>query len=208
MGAGIAILALLLLLGGVALAAPGSADVWTAPAAGRRVLLVGDSLTKGYGPLVRLPGAMVVPLAVPGRGVRVLGELVPEALQRVRPTDVVVLLGVNDLTTPGRGVRVVCDGLGRIWSDVKRAGARLYAVALTPAAGHSRLDDTAIQALNGWMVAAQRYPGGPDVVVRTSGLGDADGRLRPEFDAGDHLHLTPAGYRALADLVTRALEVS
>jgi lysophospholipase L1-like esterase len=26
-------------------------------------------------------------------------------------------------------------------------------------------------------------------------------RLRPAFDCGDHLHLNPAGYRALADAV-------
>ena len=194
---------LVALLAGSATAAPNATT-----AAARRILLVGDSLTAapgGYGPLLQAQlgrHATVELLAIGGRGVRVLGQKLPAVLVRFRPTDVVVLLGVNDLASKF-GARFVCDGLAGIWRASRAAGARVYAVQILPWGAHRLYDGAGTAAVNRWIDQARGFPGGPDVEIRTSGLGDATGRVRSEY--GGPLHLNRAGYRELTRLVAAAL---
>jgi len=203
MGTAAAILAVLLLLGGIALAAPGGADVRSAARAGRRILLVGNALTLGYAPAVALPpGAVLEGFTWSGRGVAPLLARLADYLAH-QPTDVVVLLEGDDLASSA-GVGAAAADLRRVWADVKRTGARLYAVQLVPASAQRPDDATGVMSLNAFILAASREAGGPDVVVRTATLGDADGRLRPEFGGGGR-RLSPAGLRALAHLVGAAL---
>jgi lysophospholipase L1-like esterase len=73
------------------------------------------------------------------------------------------------------------------------------AVELTPwgshARGSSRIGET--RALNSGLEISPSV----EVVVKTGSLGDDSGRLLPEYDSGDGLHLNAAGQRALGALI-------
>jgi lysophospholipase L1-like esterase len=126
-------------------------------------------------------------------------------LVKEKPTDVVVLAGVNDVIADHGAVRIEADFLAG-WQALHDLGARVWVVLMTPWAGHvkstaKRQDVT--RAVNAWVVAQQGQTGGPDHVIDPSTLG-VDGKLRPEF-SGDGLHMNVVGYKALAALVERAL---
>ncbi len=157
-----------------------------------------------------------------GGGGRVLADgLGPSALARL-DRDVLavsgaawllVLAGVNDLGTaaPTAGAqREVAEDLVRGYEQLvvraRARGLRTLGATLLPFGGHVDYDDPEGQregsrgVVNEW--------------VRTSGCFDAvvdldraardparPGRLRPALDGGDHLHLGPAGYAALAAAV-------
>ena len=76
----------------------------------------------------------------------------------------------------------------------------MIAVALTPWAGYRRTNagqQAATRALNRWLKAEARV----DIVVDTSSLGDAQGRLLPAYDSRDGLHLNKAGQTKLGQLI-------
>ncbi|MEI9996513.1 MAG: SGNH/GDSL hydrolase family protein [Rhizomicrobium sp.] len=65
------------------------------------------------------------------------------------------------------------------------------------------LNEADRQALNAWI----RTPGNFDAVVdfdRVLRDPAAPGRLLPQFESGDHLHPSPAGYQAMADAIPLA----
>jgi lysophospholipase L1-like esterase len=134
-------------------------------------------------------------------------------------SDVIVLLGINDIGWPGspfapnerpatlaeltaayrqlvaashvRGVRVTAGTLPPFEG----------ALAGTPYAGHySPAKEHLRQQLNQWI----RTAGAFDAVVDFDAvLRDPahPRRLRPAFDSGDHLHPGDAGYRAMAEAI-------
>jgi lysophospholipase L1-like esterase len=122
----------------------------------------------------------------------------------------VVFEGVNDIGRSGgtrAGARQVADGLisayQRIVARAHARGIRVYGATITPFQG-SLFDDaagvheSARQAVNAWI----RGTGHFDAVVDFDRAARDPGhphRIRPAYDLGDHLHLNPAGYRALAD---------
>ncbi len=56
------------------------------------------------------------------------------------------------------------------------------------------------QAVNHWIRTGGRFDATIDFDRATRDPADP-ARLRPGFDSGDQLHLSPAGYQALADAV-------
>jgi len=121
--------------------------------------------------------------------------------------------GVNDIGTAEPDAPVTGELIRAYAGIIDRAhavGVRVYGATLTPFGGNDDYDDPA-----GARAAARRVV---NDWIRTAGLFDAvsdfdravcdpgrPGRLRPAFDAGDHLHLNPAGYQALADAVAPSL---
>ncbi|GLY00382.1 SGNH/GDSL hydrolase family protein [Actinoplanes sp. NBRC 101535] len=126
-----------------------------------------------------------------------------------------VFTGVNDIGTapadePSQR-QVVPDLLGAYRQMVVRGHASdiaVYGATLTPFGGNiyddpGRLRERSRQAVNtairgGIFDAAVDF----DAAVRDPGTPD---RLAARFDAGDHLHLNPAGYATLAATVPRRL---
>jgi lysophospholipase L1-like esterase len=154
-------------------------------------------------------------------GNRVLDDgLGPAALARV-DRDVlaldgvrwlVVFEGVNDLgtatATEDAQRRVAGDLVAAYDQIVARAhahGIRVYGATLSPF-GDSAYDDpgglrdATRQAVNAWIRTSGRFDG---VIEFEQAVRDprTPRRLDAVFDDGDHLHLNPAGYQALADVV-------
>ncbi|KPI20382.1 hypothetical protein OK074_1211 [Actinobacteria bacterium OK074] len=123
-----------------------------------------------------------------------------------------VFEGVNDIgaaaTTDSATRRITAD-LGTAYRQiVTRAhaqGIRVYGATLTPFGGNSYNDpagahEAARQAVNRWIRTSGRFDA---VVDFDKAVRDPENprRLLPAYDVGDHLHLNPTGYRALADAV-------
>jgi lysophospholipase L1-like esterase len=152
-------------------------------------------------------------------GSRLLDDarLVSRALARPGLRWLLVFKGVNDIGTAAATrtaqERVASDlvaAYDQIVTGVRRRGVRVYGATLLPFGGNADCDDpaghreSARQAVNEWI----RTGGGfDDVVDFDLAVRDpADPRrLSPAFDEGDHLHLNPTGYQALADAVPARL---
>ncbi|GAB2959867.1 SGNH/GDSL hydrolase family protein [Saccharothrix stipae] len=148
-----------------------------------------------------------------GIGPSALARLDRDVLAQSGVAWLVVFEGINDIctadATPVAQKQVVEDLCAAYEQIVVRAhahGIAVYGATLAPLGGNGAYDDrdghrdAARQAVNEW--------------IRTSGVFDAvldfdvaardplePRRLRAAYDEGDHLHMTPAGYQALADAV-------
>ncbi|MFC7382345.1 SGNH/GDSL hydrolase family protein [Sphaerisporangium rhizosphaerae] len=155
-------------------------------------------------------------------GNRVLNDgLGPNALSRL-DRDVfsqsgvkwqLVFEGVNDIGTAEASQaaqrQVTADLIDAFCQMVIRAhalGIRVYGATLTPFGGNQAYDDpqgyreASRQAVNQWIRTSRRF----DAVIDfdRAARDPADPRqLLPAYDVGDHLHLNPTGYQALADAV-------
>jgi lysophospholipase L1-like esterase len=168
-------------------------------------------------------GVAVVNLGIGGN--RMLHDgLGPAALARL-DRDVLALSGVgwlivfhgtNDIgtaeATTAAQERVVDDlatAYDRIVDRAHTLDIRVYGATLTPF-GDSAYDDpaglreSARRALNEWIRTGGRFDAVLDFDLAARDPGDPH-RLRAEVDEGDHLHLSPTGYRALADSVPLSL---
>jgi lysophospholipase L1-like esterase len=168
----------------------------------------------------RLRGVAVLNQAAGGN--RVLQDgLGPSALARL-DRDVlalggadrlIVFEGVNDIgtaaATPDAQRQVGADLVAAYDQIITRAharGLRVYGATLTPFGGNEGYDDAAglreatRRTVNWWIGGSRRFDAVLDFDAAVRDPGEPR-RLRADFDTGDHLHLNPAGYRALAGAV-------
>ncbi|WP_181777325.1 SGNH/GDSL hydrolase family protein [Amycolatopsis pittospori] len=194
-------------------------------------VVVGDSLTDGRGSTTngndRWPDQLRLGVPVlnqaaggnrvlaDGLGPNLLSRLDRDVLAHSGVSWLVVFEGVNDIgtaaATPEAQRQVAADLIDAYDQIVVRAQAhdiRVYGATLTPFGGNIGYDDptreSARQAVNTWIRTSGRF----DAVLdfdRVARDPRAPARLMPAYDVGDHLHLSPAGYRALADSVPKAL---
>ena len=151
-------------------------------------------------------------------GNRVLNDgLGPNALSRV-DRDIlaqsgvawlIVFEGVNDIGTANAtepDQRAVADELTAAYDQIilraHAQGIRVYGATLLPFGGNTGYDDpaglreTTRQTVNAWI----RHHFDATIDFDLAARDPANPRqLRPSFDDGDHLHLNPTGYHALAD---------
>jgi lysophospholipase L1-like esterase len=129
----------------------------------------------------------------------------------------VVFAGVNDIgaadATQAAQRQVageLCTAYEEIAAKAHTAGIAVYGATLTPFGGSQPYDDpaghreAARQAVNAWIRAGR----GLDAVLDfDQAVRDprSPQRLGAAVDSGDHLHLNPAGYRALAGAVPAGL---
>ena len=133
---------------------------------------------------------------------------------------VILLEGVNDLggltrdgeVSPDKHAAVVQRILGAYQQIIARAHAhqlRVYGATITPYVGSDYyhpgpLNEADRQTINSWI----RTPGhfdaviDFDAVVRDPAHPD---HLLPAYDCGDHLHPSPAGYKAMGDSIPLSL---
>ncbi|WP_197093890.1 SGNH/GDSL hydrolase family protein [Nonomuraea sp. SBT364] len=152
-----------------------------------------------------------------GLGPSALARLDRDVLAQSGVDRLLVFEGVNDIGTaePTQDAQkgVAGDLIAAYHQIVVRAHARgipVYGATLTPFGGNDPYDDpdgrreAARQEVNAWI----RDGGEFDAVIDfdRAARDPADPRrLLPAYDEGDHLHLGPAGYRALADAVPAEL---
>lgn len=144
-----------------------------------------------------------------GTGPAVLSRLSRDVLEVRGARWLIVFAGVNDIgTAPATAAaqREVTGGLAAAYDSIAGVaharGIAVYGATLTPFGG-SEYDDpgghreTARRDVNDRIRASRRLDGVLDFdrAVRDPA---EHRRLAARADGGDHLHLTPAGYRALA----------
>ncbi len=152
-----------------------------------------------------------------GLGPNVLARLDRDVLAQSGVEWLLVFEGVNDIGTaaaaPEAQKQVADDLIAAYDQIIVRAhaqGIRVYGATLTPFGGNTMYDDPdgyrerARETVNTWIRTGRRF----DAVVdfdRAARDPSDPARLLPAYDVGDHLHLNPAGYKALADAVPAGL---
>ncbi|MEU4743287.1 SGNH/GDSL hydrolase family protein [Actinosynnema sp. NPDC023658] len=154
-----------------------------------------------------------------GLGPTALSRLDRDVLAQSGIAWLVVFEGVNDIggspaTDAGR--RQVTDELIDAYDQIilqsHAQGIRVYGATLLPFGGNSYDDssgyhEAARQKVNDWI----RTSGAFDAVLdfdQTTRDPAQPRKLKAAYDSGDHLHLNPTGYRALADAVPTTLLTS
>jgi len=133
---------------------------------------------------------------------------------------VIVFEGVNDLgglardgeVAPSQHAALVRRVLAAYEQMIERAhahGLRVMGATITPYVGSSyyhpgALSEADRQAVNRWILAAGNFDAVIDFdsVVRDPQHPD---QLFPAYDCGDHLHPSPAGYKAMGEAIPLAL---
>jgi lysophospholipase L1-like esterase len=148
-----------------------------------------------------------------GLGPNALARLDRDVLAQAGVAWLIVFEGINDIGTAAatpEAQRAVAEELifayDQIVTRAHALGLRVFGATLTPFGGNEGYDDAgglreaARQAVNRWIRRGGRF----DTVLEFDAAvrDPADPRrLAPAFDVGDHLHLNPAGYQALAGAV-------
>lgn len=183
----------------------------------RKILFLGDSLTaSGYWTQIKLPDVATAGQGWPGQGIKAVLAAALPLVAKEQPTDIVLLAGANGVASQHGAKRVKAD-LTKAWQQLKASGARVWAVKLTPWFGYqfkrskyhaagpiSESMKTVTHEVNQWIQSVAGTADGPDFVIDTSALGDADYQLL-EANSYDGLHMSKRGYAALAALVQAAL---
>jgi lysophospholipase L1-like esterase len=129
----------------------------------------------------------------------------------------VVFEGVNDIgtaeATDGAQRQVAADLIAAYDQIIVRAhtqGIRVYGATLPPFGANADYDDQAglreatRQWVNAWIRGSHEFDAVIDFDLAARDPASPR-RLLPAFDEGDHLHLNPTGYQALADAVPAEL---
>jgi lysophospholipase L1-like esterase len=159
-------------------------------------------------------------LLTDGLGPNALARFDRDALGPAGVRWVIVFEGVNDLgglarngeAPPNVHAALVEHIIGAYEQIIARAhahGLRVYGATITPYVGSdyyhpSPTDEADRIAVNQWIRTAGHFDAviDFDAVVRDPQHPD---RLLPSFDCGDHLHPSPAGYKAMAEAIQLSL---
>lgn len=173
------------------------------------VLLLGDSLTTGYGRTFAAAHPGVVRIAArDGQGTRWMQS----AFQRVlaeEPLDAIVILGgVNDIAA-GRSPDDIAHSLITVASDAERRGMRVLILTLLPWRGYPTWTPEKQERTNELNRLLASRHGAVDVGAL---LGDGSGYLKPEYRGSTlpdgYLHPNVNGNRKIASAVLEALQRS
>ena len=155
-------------------------------------------------------------LLTDGLGPNALSRFDRDVLAQSSVRWVIVFEGVNDLgglarngeVTPGEHAALVQRVLAAYQQIVLRAhahGLRVFGATITPYAGSDYyhpgpLSEADRQTVNQWIRAAGHFDA---VIDFDSTVRDPKepNRLLPAYDCGDHLHPSPAGYRAMGNAI-------
>ncbi|WP_461017544.1 SGNH/GDSL hydrolase family protein [Streptomyces daliensis] len=152
-----------------------------------------------------------------GLGPNLLARLDRDVLAQSGVERLIVFEGVNDIgtapATPAAQKDTADQLLAAYDQIVTRAhaqGIRVYGATLTPFGGNELYDDAdrlreaTRQRVNAWIRDSGTFDAVIDFDAATRDPAAPD-RLLAAADSGDHLHLTPHGYRLLADAVPARL---
>jgi lysophospholipase L1-like esterase len=190
-------------------------DRWTDVLAGR---LQASAATRDIGVLNEGIGGNH--LLTDGLGPNALARFDRDVLAQAGVRWLIVSEGVNDLggltrngdVSPAEHTQLVERILGAYQQIIARAhehGIRVIGATITPYMGSDYYhpdasDEQDRQAVNAWIRATGHFDAAIDFDKVVRDPQEAD-RLRPAYDCGDHLHPSPAGYRAMGEAVPLAL---
>jgi lysophospholipase L1-like esterase len=159
-------------------------------------------------------------LLTDGLGPNVLARFDRDVLAPAGVRWVIAFEGVNDLGGLARNAEVpasehaamvqkVIAAYQQIIARAHSHGLRIFGATITPYVGSNYyhpgpLSEADRQAVNAWIRAAGHFDAviDFDAVVRDPQHPD---QLLPAYDCGDHLHPSPAGYKAMADAIALTL---
>lgn len=121
-----------------------------------------------------------------------------DVFSRPNVSDLVLFEGVNDINAGGTYGEII-SGMQDIVRQARLRGTRIHAATITPYYGYAGgvvYSDIVRHKVNDWIRRGNAFDGvfDFDAIVRDP---DDSTRIRREFDAGDHIHLDPAGYAAV-----------
>jgi len=190
-------------------------DRWTDVLAAR---LAGSATTRNIG--VVNEGIGGNHLLTDGLGPNVLARFDRDVLAPAAVRWVIVFEGVNDLGGLARNgevspadhadmVKRVIAAYQQILVRAHEHGIRVIGATITPYTGSDYyhpgpLSEADRQAVNAWIRATGHFDAVVDfdAIVRDPQRPD---HLLPAFDCGDHLHPSPAGYRAMGEAIPLSL---
>jgi lysophospholipase L1-like esterase len=204
-------------------------EVAAAPRAGA-IAAFGDSITDGTRStpdtnnrwpdhLARRlpPGFAVMNVAIAGNrvltegnfnaGVNALARFDRDVLAQPGVTHVVVMEGINDIGAADAAVEDLIAAHKQMVERAHARGLKIYGATLTPyegAAYFTQEGEAKRKALNQWIRTSGTYDAVIDfeAVVRDPA---APTKIKAEFDSGDHLHPSDAGYKAMGESIDLAL---
>jgi lysophospholipase L1-like esterase len=119
-----------------------------------------------------------------------------DAIDQPGARDVILLEGINDLNIAS--ARDLIGGLRKLVRRFRAAGLTVLLGTLTPHGAQGKLERRRL-AVNRWILGR---PSAEVVDFARAVRSNTDPhRLAPAYDSGDHLHLSPAGNRAMAAAV-------
>jgi lysophospholipase L1-like esterase len=146
-----------------------------------------------------------------GAGVNALARFDRDVLVQTGVTHVIVLESINDIglarDNPSPTAADLIAGHRQLIERAHARGLKIFGATLTPfegAAYWTRDGEAKRGALNEWIRTGKAYDGviDFDMAVRDPG---APTKLQPQFNPGDNLHMTDAGYQAMANAIDLAL---
>lgn len=144
----------------------------------------------------------------PFYGINALSRLDADVLSQSGATDVMIMLGINDIQQDPHQYDPVAmeQGLQQLVTQAHARGLRVVACTITPYQGWMTYEnggENARQAVNDFIRTSGTFDAVADF---DAALRDPQNphRLAPQYDSGDHLHPNAAGHRAMADAVNLA----
>lgn len=134
-----------------------------------------------------------------------LSRLRRDALTTPGVSTLIVLIGINDIGMSSATKESLVDGYRRVIRAAHARGLRVFMGTITPQdgtlhPGYGASAEPTRLHVNQW-IRHQRLSDGVIDFDRAVRDPAKRGRIRPAYDGGDHLHFSPAGYRAMADAV-------
>ena len=159
-------------------------------------------------------------LLTDGLGPNALARFDRDVLAQAGVRWLIVFEGVNDLggltrlvevstAEHARRVERVLAAYQQIIARAHTHGIRVIGATITPYVGSDYyhpgpLSEADRQAVSRWIRAAGHFDAVIDFDAVTRDVRQPD-RLTPDFDCGDHLHPSPAGYKAMGESLPLAL---
>jgi lysophospholipase L1-like esterase len=144
-------------------------------------------------------------------GINVVARFDRDVLQQTGVTHVIVLEGINDIGVARENPTPTAEDLIAAHKQlIERAhtrGLKIFGATLTPfegAVAFTAAGETKRQALNQWIRTSGAYDGVIDFDLATRDPSQP-ARFLPQYESGDHLHPSDAGYKAMADAIDLSL---
>lgn len=167
-------------------------------------------LDSGQGPLLSVANAGIngncVLETVPTEGyvgVNALARLDRDVFDQPGVRTVILFEGINDIGAFHVTADQLISGYEQIIAQTHARRLRIIGATLTPVEGsvyYSQANEATREAVNHWIRTSGAFDGVVDFDKTVRDPANPQ-QLLPAYDSGDHLHLSDAGYQALANAV-------
>ncbi len=155
-------------------------------------------------------------LLLDGKGPNALARFDRDVLARSNVRYLIVLEGINDLGMLTRDgavpeshheelVRRMIQAYGEMIARARTHGIEVIGATIMPFGGFeyyhpNEMNERDRQAVNAWIRSPENFDAVVDFDEATANPDQPD-RLRAEYDSGDHIHPSPAGFRAMGEAI-------